>query len=195
MKTPQDGGAAAGGGDQEDASISAAPQQGGAASIRCLVSSIFNIQNNSPPQIWREIQGIVGYPIPWRKLGHMSLLEMVCSSSLAFHIHLEMIYRFGRCLELRSWKALVKVTSCSTPPLTSPPGTSLTSSASSSIPTGTLCLRLLDRLLDLILYLFFVQEDGVRVQPAHWLCSEELAKRPSKRDSSKDGAWRSAARS
>ena len=46
----------------------------------------------------------------------------------------------------------MKVTSCSTPPLTSPPGTSLTLSASSSILTGTLCLRLLDRLLDLMLY-------------------------------------------
>ena len=44
MKTPQDGGAAVAGGDQEDASISAAPQQGGAASIRCLVSSTFNIR-------------------------------------------------------------------------------------------------------------------------------------------------------
>ena len=41
----------------------------------------------------------------------------------------------------------------------------------------------------------FVQEDGVWVQPAHWLRSEELARRPSKRDSPKDGAWRSAARS
>ena len=40
---------------------------------------------------------------------------------------------------------------------------------------------------------FFVQEDGVRVQPAHWIRSEELARRPSKRDSPKDGAWRSAA--
>ena len=29
----------------------------------------------------REFQGIVGFPIPWRKLGHISLLEMVCSSS------------------------------------------------------------------------------------------------------------------
>ena len=29
----------------------------------------------------------------------------------------------------------------------------------------------------------FVQEDGVWVQPAHWLRSEELARRPSKRDS------------
>ena len=45
----------------------------------------------------------------------------------------------------------MKVTSCSTPPLTSPPGTSPTLSASSSIPTGTLCFRLLDRLLDLML--------------------------------------------
>jgi len=27
----------------------------------------------------REFQGIVGYPIPWRKLGHISLLEMVRS--------------------------------------------------------------------------------------------------------------------
>ena len=50
-------------------------------------------------------------------------------------------------------------------------------------------------LLDLMLYHFFVQEDGVRVQPAHWLRSKELARRPSKRDSPKDGAWRSAARS
>ena len=95
MKTLQDGGAAAAGGDQEDASISAAPQQGGAASSRCLVSSTFNIRLSKQlptSDLEREFQGIVGYPIPWRKLGHMSLLEMVCTSlSQGFRIHLEMI--------------------------------------------------------------------------------------------------------
>ena len=69
-----------------------------------LLSGVSSLQHSKQlptSDLEREFQGIVGYPIPWRKLGHMSLLEMVCSSlSQGSRIHFEMIHRFGRCLEL-----------------------------------------------------------------------------------------------
>ena len=64
----------------------------GVSSLQLSTLDIRHSKQLPTSDLEREFQGIVGYPIPWRKLGHMSLLEMVCSSlSQGFRIHLEMI--------------------------------------------------------------------------------------------------------